>query len=310
MSRGPSRMPLIPSMLWLCATAIGCTDTFARQLVVHPTGLGRMRQDLRGSAERLLSQGRIDAHHRIRADDGIELDVWTIRATGTCRGTVILFHGICDAKASYLVIGEELGRRGFDVVLHDLRAHGRSGGQYVTWGALEQRDARRIMDELIAAGTVRPPVYAMGMSLGGAVAIQYAAIEPRCRGVMALAPCKDARTICRRLLLATAPLMWPGQYTKVLARAGEIGGFDPADASAVDAAARLTCPLLLAHGSRDWTVPPSHSRAIYDAAGGPRQRIVVPDTGHNDLIRVHWRWAVEAFDHMARTGLETPAREP
>ena len=117
----------------------------------------------------------------------------------------------------------------------------------------------------------------VGASLGGLVAIQYAAMDSRVRGVMAIAPPASLKRIGRRIL----PLETKRDYEQALWKAGAIAGFDPYSASAVAAAGRLSCPIILAHGLLDVIVPYSHSQAIYRAAHEPKKLIPLPFGGHD-----------------------------
>jgi pimeloyl-ACP methyl ester carboxylesterase len=171
------------------------------------------------------------------------------------------------SKAWFLTMGGKLADRGWDVVLPDLRAHGASGGQHITWGAKEKHDLRAVMDRLLADGKVSGRIYVAGSSMGASVAIQYAAIEPRCRGVMAIAPPRSALEICRRILFFVKLT----DFDAAMGEAARLADFDPDDASAEQAAKRLHCPLLLIHGVWDFIVPFQHSEAIYLAAKCPKK---------------------------------------
>lgn len=310
------RMIAIASVLPIVLFCGGCrSDFYARRLIEYDTSYGKLALTLTGTEEQLARQKRIDFHRRIGGAAKTPIDVWVISARATVEhpgpaGTVLLLHGLLDSKATYLALGERLARMGYDVVAPDLRAHGRSGGSYVTYGALEKRDVRAVMDALLASGEVHEPVYAFGVSLGAATAIQYAADDPRCRGVMAMATYKDARSITRRAIAFSAPMMSNADFEKTLARAGKIAGFDPNDASAVEAAGRLRCPILLVHGLLDAIVPLEHSEAIYASAGQPKQLVVVPWAGHASLLLAREAWIAEQIDLIARTGLKQPATQP
>ena len=79
-----------------------------------------------------------------------------------------------------------------------------------------------------------------------------------------------------------------------------MGGFDPADASAVLAAKKLTCPLLLVHGLLDLSVPIEQTQAIYDAAAGPRKLMVVtPGPEEAALVLVLEDWIAQRIDELA-----------
>ena len=288
----------------------GCdamVDRQARTLIEPAAMPGQAMQDLTGSAERMIARGRIDRHCRVSTADSVVIDTWVIQnrlipgnggngqARRSSRGTVVLLHPLLVSKTWLLAVAEELADRGWDVVLPDLRAHGRSGGRFTTWGAKEKLDVRMVVDRLIEDGTISPVIYAGGASVGGCVAIQYATVDPRCKGVLALAPTASVRRMGRRFLMG----LTNGQYDTALARAGEMAGFDPEQASAVKAAAALTVPLIVVHGKMDMIVPFRHSVDIHAAAAGPKRLIALPLKGHALEIG-RTSWVADQFDVLEK----------
>lgn len=297
--------PPFAELFVACALLTGCTtDEYARQLIQQDTGVGKIREALTGTSEQLVRSGTISAARRYSMPDGTEIDVWIVKATaGEPRGTVLVLHGLRDSKVTYKRLAQMLSGKGFDVVLPDLRAHGRSTGRYVTYGALEKHDQKHVIDELFKERLIAEPVYVFGASVGASVAIQYAAMEPRVRGVMAMAPARDMRSFCRRLL----PLLSRRHFEKALACAGEMGQFDPADASAMDAIVKLGCPVLLVHGKLDGVVPHADSQALYAAARGPKELELVPWAGHLRVLSGQESKIVEGIEKLAsgRVGAAT-----
>ncbi len=282
----------------------GLLERDARILVVPASMPGKVAEAVRDLSQKLLKAEPTHLHRRLKGHEGIDIDVWVLRSRWrwkgagdfqVVRGTVICLHPLLASKTYFLALGRLLARQGWDVVLMDLRAHGRSGGKYVTWGAKEKYDVKRAVDQLLAEGTISERIYVCGSSLGGTVAIQYAAIDPRCRGVLALAPPASALRIGRRFL----PLLSRAAYEAAWKRAGEIAGFDPAEASAEEAARKLTCPLRIVHGWLDLLVPYRHSQDIIGAAAGPKKLIPLILGGHvPEIGRSAW-----VADQIAR--LET-----
>ena len=308
----------------LAGFCLGCEkDYYAKQIITCDTGSGKLALRMLGTGEELMKQKRIDQHHRFLMADKTPIDVWVIKARPgegkEIRATALLLHGLGESKGTrYLfVAGQRLAKMGYDVVLMDLRAHGRSGGEYVTHGALEKHDVKSVMDSLIGARTVHPNVYVFGRTLGAAVAIQYAAIDPRCKGVVALTPYRDVRSFGRLRLAPLAPALSQKDYETHLARAGEIASFDPEDASAVAAASKLSCPLLLVHALFDLralvglAVPVEHSQDIRLAARGPTKLILVtPVAEQIALALILDRWIPDKIHMLATKGLEETATKP
>ncbi|MFC7303043.1 alpha/beta fold hydrolase [Streptomyces monticola] len=91
--------------------------------------------------------------------------------------TVVFLHGaFIDSLASYyFTLGPEFAAAGFDVVLYDLRGHGRSA-RPATGYAVE--DFVADLDALLDALDVHHPVHLVGNSFGGTVALDFAVRHP------------------------------------------------------------------------------------------------------------------------------------
>jgi len=290
----------------MLAVSSGCSvDFYARRLVKHNTAKGKTALWWLGSADKLIEKGKISSHHRIDASDGTKLDVWVINARGedaesqpAPRGTVMILHGILDSKARFFGMAQEMARMGYNVVMLDHRAHGRSEGTYTTFGAKEKFDARDVIDSLLNSGQIAEPIYVFGQSMGAAIAVQYAAVDPRCKAVMAVAPYTDMRSAARRFV----PFINAEKFEEVVARGGELGGFDPDEASAIIAAGKLTAPLLVIHGRIDAIVPHSQGSAVYKAANVDKKLVTFPLLGHVSLMFGRQKWFAKHADrHFSST---------
>jgi pimeloyl-ACP methyl ester carboxylesterase len=184
--------------------------------------------------------------------------------------------------------------RGYDVLAYDSRAHGASGGEYCTYGYHERHDLSRALDAVGAHDAIL-----IGVSLGGAVALQAAAIEPRVKGVIAVAPFADLASIVRD---RSPWFATEADRAAALAGAGRLAGFDPNEASPVRAAPRITVPVLLIHGARDGKTPPEHSRRIFRALGDPKELCIIASAGHDDILARAGTWRVIECWLSARDG--------
>jgi pimeloyl-ACP methyl ester carboxylesterase len=192
--------------------------------------------------------------------------VWVIDPPGAARGTVFVLHGIRDRKASFVGWGRTLAANGLRAVLVDSRGHGESSGDALSYGVLEARDLSLVLDVLGAAG----PVGAMGVSYGAATAIEWAGREPRVRAVVAVAPFASLHEVVpayvNRMLPVAHHLLPAALIRRAIRRGGEIGSFDPTEASPRNAITRTRAPVLLLHGRRDIHIPPAHSESLHAAA--------------------------------------------
>jgi pimeloyl-ACP methyl ester carboxylesterase len=215
--------------------------------------------------------------------DGVLLQGWRCAPTVPRRAAIVYLHGIGDNRSGAAGVVERFGPQGFEVVAYDSRAHGQSEGAVCTYGIRERDDLRRVI-ATIPAG----PVILVGSSLGAAVAVQTASIEPRVHGVVAAEVFADLRSVAaergRRMGLP------PWTVARALPIAEQRAGFRVDDASPVAAARLVKVPVLLLHGAEDRETPPHHSKHVYEALAGSRTLIVVPGAGHNQTLAAPGVW--------------------
>ena len=217
--------------------------------------------------------GCIDASF---AGVGVTLEGWRCAARGVPRATVVYLHGIADNRGSAAAAIEHFQTRGFDVVAYDSRAHGASGGDSCTYGFFEKQDLHAVIDTLPS-----PPVVLIGASLGAAVALQETPDDPRVAVVVAAEVFSDLRTIARE----RAPFFLPESVIRRgFALAEREGHFTVDAVSPLQAAARITVPVLLVHGALDTDTVPAHSQRVFAAIRAPKRLVLVPRAHHNESL--------------------------
>ena len=118
--------------------------------------------------------------------DGLRLHGWFISSersplppladddwSGDSKGTVIFCHGRFGSKDPDLKYAPFFREAGYNTFLFDFRGHGRSEGEYSSFGYYERLDLLGAIDLLQSKGISRFGV--LGFSLGGVVGIATAA---------------------------------------------------------------------------------------------------------------------------------------
>jgi fermentation-respiration switch protein FrsA (DUF1100 family) len=215
----------------------------------------------------------------MQAADGTALFAWFLPARGPARGTVLYLHGNAENISTQFANVAWMPAAGFNVLAMDYRGYGGSDGRPSLDGV--QLDIDAGMRTLLE----RPDVDArriilFGQSLGGALAIYYAAYgehRDRLRAVIADSAFSDYRTVVQEKL-AGFFMTWPFQW---------LPGFTVDNRYApIDAVAAISpVPLLLIHGTQDSVVPPHHSQRLLEQATGPKELWLVPEAGHIQALR-------------------------
>jgi alpha-beta hydrolase superfamily lysophospholipase len=254
--------------------------------MLHPQHLAPDRRE--ETAQMLARTGATKEDFAVTTTEGVELRGWKVFPPAPNGDWVLLFHGVADNRTGTLGYAEFLLRRGYSVAMMDARAHGASGGEMATYGWKERYDTVAVTNALYSTENVRH-LYAMGVSMGAAIALQSAAVEPRIEGVVAEDPFADLREVSYDY----AGLQFSSFLGKTLFRPASIaglqamakaGGFNPDDVSPVKAVAARAFPVLLICGTRDHTIPCRHAERIYAAARGAKELWVVNGAEHASAL--------------------------
>jgi uncharacterized protein len=270
---------LLPILAGLVGNAIGPG-------ALHPARLNPER--LQHAQEMFRRTKASGEDFVLQTRDNVELRGWRVRVAKPNGDWVLLFHGVSDNRTGMLGAADLLLRHGLSVVMMDSRAHGTSGGDMATYGWKERYDTVSIANELYAGEKVRH-LFALGVSMGGAIALQSAAVEPRIEGVVAEDPFADLREVSydyaglRRWPLLGKTYFRPASVFAMRSMSAA-GGFNPDDVSPVKAVAERPFAVLLICGTRDNAIPCRHAERIYAAATGPKDLWIVPGAFHASAL--------------------------
>ena len=203
----------------------------------------------------------------LKAADGTRLHAWWLPAKAgvEVKGTVLHLHGNGGNLASHLGGIWWLPEQGYQVLMLDYRGYGLSEGS-PSLPAVYQDVAAAFAWLEQAPPAQGKPLFVLGQSLGGALAVHYLAEQPRQRArVSALildgVPA-SYREVARHALGASW-LTWSLQVP--------LSWLVPDEDSAINVMDRLeNLPLLIYHSVDDPLVPLSNGERLYQAAPPPR----------------------------------------
>lgn len=219
--------------------------------------------------------------------DGESLVLWLTPAQPG-RPTILFLHGNAGAIADR---GDRLAfyrSRGLGAAFLSWRGYGGSTGRPTEAGLLT--DAATAYDHLRQLGIDAGRIVLVGESLGAAVAVQTAALNP-VGAVVLEAPFTAAVDL--------AGQAYPWVPVRLLMQ-------DQFRSSAHVAAIRA--PLLILHGEADRVVPVSHGRALHALAGDPKTFLSLGPVGHEALSNpATWAAGADFIDrHIPPPDNSTP----
>jgi fermentation-respiration switch protein FrsA (DUF1100 family) len=200
------------------------------------------------------------------------------------RRAVVLVHGASvnrwiEFGGGFLHLGVELQRRGFAVLMIDLRAHGESQGERLSFGVEERRDIMGAVDWLKAQGFAPGSVGVLGVSMGASAAIGAAAEDSDIGALIADCGFADMGALLRRHWYSASGGL-PGFYLPTTILMGRLLGYDFFSDRPLDEIGRIAPrPVLIVHGDADGLVPLSDAQQLV-AAGPSAELWVVHGAGH------------------------------
>jgi len=201
---------------------------------------------------------------RLETSDGETIAAWHVPARPDVRrGLTVLFsHGNAGNLGHRVQSVRTFHDLGMDVLIYDYRGYGDSTGKPSEKGTY--RDGEAAWKYLVEEKGVPPSdIIVFGRSLGGAIAA-WLAEKHTPRALVLESAFTSAPDMARRMLpLFPVRLLCRFRY------------------DTHDRLSRISCPVLVAHGPRDGTVPFSHGEKLFKAAREPK-RFVSIRGDHND----------------------------
>jgi hypothetical protein len=229
-----------------------------------------------------------------RAADGVDLFAYLVGDCSPGTRVVLAFHGNGDIARWLVPWASEVSHRNrVCVMVPEYRGYDGLGGAPTYRGSAH--DARAALGYLRDALGVAPANIAyFGHSLGTAVAVELASVEPP-HVLVLQSPFSSARAMGARMFLPGLTAFWSlvsRVHYDTIGRVREMG-----------------TPVWVVHGDKDFVIPVSMGREVFAAALQKGELFIVHRAGHNDVADVgggsYWGWLGRALGAAPLTA--TPA---
>lgn len=214
----------------------------------------------------------------LTTSDGLNISGWYI--PGSTAKAVITVHGIWGNKQDTLPAAIMLFETGYHVLMIDMRGHGKSEGNQITYGYREALDVLAATEFLTALPEVER-VGVIGHSLGGAAVVKAAAMDDRLQAVVIESSFSSlADAVNDSFSRHTHLPRWPFASILVKATERKLGvTIDQID-SVHDLATMSPRPILIIHGRQDDLFPVGHAYRMYEAAQPPKDLWIIEGLEH------------------------------
>lgn len=219
----------------------------------------------------------------ITSYDGLRLHAKFYAAKDASSPVQIMFHGYKSAAERDFCGGlREAIEGGFNAILVDQRAHGESGGKYLTFGIKERFDCLSWINYARTRFGADVPILLYGISMGASTVLMAAGenLPDNVAGIVADCGYTSPKDIICTVLRANRFPVFP---IYPLARLGArlFAGFDLEETSVPTAMKNCTVPVLFIHGEDDRFVPCEMSRENFRLCKSKTRRLfTVARAGH------------------------------
>lgn len=255
---------------------------------------------------------RPEASQIIAADgEALPLSVW--QSPDEPQAIVLALHGFNDYRNAFAGVGPFLAKHGFTVYAYDQRGFGGTSGRGIWPGEDQLVNDVRLVSALLRTRHSGQPLYLLGESMGGAVAISVLSETPAVAdGVVLIAPAIWGRAMMNPIQRAvfwlmahsTPSMKLTGQGLKIMAsdniamlralgkdpmvikgaRVDALWGLTNLMDRALEAAPDLSVPALVLYGERDEIIPRRPICGML-AELAPSMRAAIYPSGYHMLTR-------------------------
>ena len=217
----------------------------------------------------------------ITSYDGFKLKGYYYNKYKDSKKVMIIHHGYTANHYVCLQFLDIFFDEGFNVLLVDMRSHGESEGQYITYGYKEQKDLDLWVDLIRDKIGIDGVIGLHGQSMGGATVLMYAGnYTEKVDFVIADCAYSNGKEILKYQFKKSDAPFFP-IYNIIKRECIKKCGFNMDKISPIDDIKDKDIPVLFVHGTGDNVVPVTMSEEMFKVKKGNKNKLVIiPDAIH------------------------------
>ena len=227
-----------------------------------------------------LSNNSRDVYITSNNNGNLKLHAYEINNTNSNVWTIII-HGYMSQGDEMIEYTKQFNKKGYNVLLLDLRGHGTSEGDYVGMGWHDRLDIIDWINYIVNKNSENK-IILYGISMGAATTMMTTGENLPSNVKLAISDCGYTSTwdefgykLKELFNLPTFPVL-NAASTVCNIRAG----YNFKQASSVEQVKKSNTPTLFIHGSEDTFVPFEMLEVVYNAASCEKEKLVVEGAGH------------------------------
>ncbi len=194
---------------------------------------------------------------------------------------IIAVHGYTDSANFMVNSAKQFLNYGYNVLIPDLRAHGKSEGKYIGMGWLDKDDIQLWIDYLIATyGEIKIILY--GISMGAATVMMTSGEDLPSNVRMVIEDCgytsaweEFTHELKYLFKMPAFPALYNVNFITILR-----AGYSLKKASIIKQIKKSKIPILFIHGDKDNFIPFYMLDRLYQAATCKKEKLVIKNAGH------------------------------
>lgn len=282
-------LSIISIVLVLTLVALGVVGNYFYNLALNPK---TSKDKVFGPKDKSVEASKINESNWILdksgykdayiiSEDGLSLHGYEVLNTNNSKTWVITVHGYTSQGKQMGLYANKFYNMGYNVLVPDLRGHGKSEGDYIGMGWDDRKDILKWIDYILQKDS-EANIILHGISMGGGTVMMTSGEELPSNVKAIIEDCgyssvwdEFSYQLDSLFGLPEFPVLQSASLVSKI-RAGYWLG----DASAIKQLSKAKAPMLFIHGDKDTFVPYSMLERVYNAANVEKEKLVVEGAGH------------------------------